>query len=172
VITRTSLFALVVLVLVLFARLLRRAFSRSWTLAGQVKATLLPSGDQAGAPAPCGTSLIARPSPPWAPMRWICGGSRLPSFRPARRNAMVFPSGDQRGALSRGPDVNARAGWLPSAGTIQIACRSPSFWASTVTRTNATCMPSGDTRGSATTRSGRSVSVMGRLDAAAPGGPG
>ncbi len=111
-----------------------RAFclARSRSLASLMNASVLPSGDQAGAETPSGTSVTWKASPPCAPIRWICGCLSLSlSFPPSsdlwsrrateRRKAIQRPSGDQRGEESCGPVVNGRAGALPSAGTIQSA---------------------------------------------------
>ncbi len=85
------------------------------------KASVLPSGDHTGEPAPWGTSVRALASPPWVEIRWICGGSPWPSFMAERVKAIREPSGDHRGEESDGPLVNERGGSLPSVGTIQRA---------------------------------------------------
>ena len=86
-----------------------------------VNAIRRPLGDHAGEAAPLARSVIARASPPVRSMRWTCAGWGLPSVSAARRKASRRPSGDQRGAVSRGPAVNGRAGADPSAGTIHSA---------------------------------------------------
>jgi len=134
-----------------------------------VKARVRPSGDHTGALAPLGKSVIARASPPARSIRWICGGCGLPSFSAARRKASRRPSGDQRGAVSRGPLVNGRGAVEPSVGTIQSAVSYPSFFLLTATRTNATSAPSGEICGSPIhTNRNRSVSVIARRSGAGP----
>src|SRR6202023_1230239 len=77
--------------------------ARSAALVSLRNANVLPSGDQAGDLAPPGRSVSCRASPPssgstnsWSP---------LPAWR---TNASRRPSGDQRGAESRGPAVSGR----------------------------------------------------------------
>ena len=70
------------------------------------------------------------------------------------------------------PLVIARGGSLPSVFAIQMAVSYASFFSSTVTRTNATCEPSGEICGSATqTNEKRSFSLMGRFSAACGNAP-
>ena len=95
-------------------------FARSLSVVVLVKAIVLPSGDQAAAPAPFGRSVSARASPPRSESRKSCDGCGLPSFSTERVNASCEPSGAQRG-FSSCPLVNARGGSLPSVGAIQIA---------------------------------------------------
>src|SRR6185369_11056955 len=89
-----------------------------------------------------------------------CGGSTRPETSGERVNIRYWPSGDHRGAPSRGPLVSCRVS--PSAvETVQIAVLYASFFSLTVTRTNATREPSGDTCGSPIqTKLKRSFSVM------------
>ena len=90
-----------------------------------------------------------------------------PSFSTARTNASLELSADHRGVLSRVPPVSRRAGSLPSLFAIQIVESYWSVFSSTDTRTNATCVPSGEICGSATqTNLKRSFSVIGRRSAA------
>src|SRR6185503_19444181 len=96
-----------------------------------------------------------------------CGGSTRPLTSGARTNARYFPSGDQRGCESRGPFVSWRVSPLAVV-TVQIAVLYPSFLSLTVTRTNTTREPSGETCGSPIqTKLKRSFSVMFRFWASA-----
>src|SRR6185369_6756151 len=96
-----------------------------------------------------------------------CGGSMRPLTSGARTKARYFPSGDQRGVESRGPLVNWRVSPLAVV-TVQIAVLYPSFLSLTVTRTNATREPSGETCGSPIqTKLNRSFSVILRFCARA-----
>src|SRR6185369_6428221 len=96
-----------------------------------------------------------------------CGGSTRPLTSGARTNARYFPSGDQRGVVSRGPLVSCRVSPLAVV-TVQIAVLYPSFLSLTVTRTKATREPSGETCGSPIqTKLNRSFSVMFRFCASA-----
>jgi hypothetical protein len=65
-----------------------------------------------------------------------------------RVNASSFPSRDQRGEASRGPFVIRRGSAPARVATDQTAVLYVSFFSSTVTRTNATCDPSGESCGS------------------------
>src|SRR6185503_21161162 len=90
-----------------------------------------------------------------------------PLISGARTKTRYFPSGDQRGVESRGPFVNWRVSPFAVA-TVQIAVLYPSFLSLTVTRTNATREPSGETCGSPIqTKLKRSFSVMFRFCAKA-----
>ena len=84
------------------------------------EAMVRPSGDHAGFPAPRGMSVTARPSPPFIGITKICGGCTS-SLSAARTKASRVPSGDHRGAVSRGPAVRRRGGSRPSESAIQIA---------------------------------------------------
>src|SRR5678815_79339 len=96
-----------------------------------------------------------------------CGGSTRPLISGARTKARYFPSGDQRGCESRGPLVSCRVSPLAVV-TVQIAVLYPSFLSLTVTRTNATREPSGETCGSPIqTKLKRSFSVILRFCASA-----
>src|SRR6185369_4425807 len=96
-----------------------------------------------------------------------CGGSTRPLTSGARTNARYFPSGDQRGVVSRGPLVSCRVSPLAVV-TVQIAVLYPSFLSLTVTRTKATREPSGESCGSPIqTKLNRSFSVMFRFCASA-----
>src|SRR6476646_12058222 len=129
-----------------------------------------PSGDHLGSLAPLGKLVKTNASPPAIASRQSCGGSGLPSFSVERVKARYFPSGDQRGEESRSPFVRRWAGSVPEVGTIQIDVLYPSFFSFTVTRTNATRLPSGETWASPTqTKSKRSFSVIRRLSAAKAG---
>src|SRR6185312_14730317 len=76
-----------------------------------------PSGDHIGAPAPSGSLVRRRDSPPPAGMIASCGFSSPRSLK----NASDVPSGAQRGAVSRfAPAVNWR-GSPPAVSTTQIA---------------------------------------------------
>ena len=66
-----------------------------------------------------------------------------------RRKASVAPSGDQRGARSRGPAVSGRGAAPPPSRPATARCRSRRVSSLTVTRTNATAFPSGEIWGSA-----------------------
>src|SRR5712691_5113757 len=100
---------------------LRACFARSSGFELLVKTIDLPSGDHFGSPAPFGRSVKTNASPPDIGRRQSCGGSFLPSFSDARRKTIHFPSGDQRGPLSRGPLVSWRGVFFPSVETTQIA---------------------------------------------------
>ena len=79
-------------------------------------ASRVESGLHRGAPAPsgcCSSVVTRRASPTSAGSRCSCG---LPSSG-ARRNAIHRPSGDQAGALSRGPSVSGRGGVAPVVST-------------------------------------------------------
>src|SRR5207247_10589595 len=80
-------------------------FARSSAVVVLVKAIVFPSGDQTAGDAPLGRSVSCCASPPVNGKRWSCA---CPSL--GRRNASVAPSGDQRGAPSRGPAVRRRGG--------------------------------------------------------------
>src|SRR5215213_11554899 len=96
-----------------------------------------------------------------------CAGSTRPLISGARTKTRYFPSGDQRGVVSRGPLVSWRVSPLAVA-TVQIAVLYPSFLSLTVVRTNATREPSGETCGSPIqTKLKRSFSVMLRFCASA-----
>src|SRR6187431_3231169 len=96
-----------------------------------------------------------------------CGGSTRPLTSGARTKTRYFPSGDQRGCVSRGPFVSWRVSPFAVA-TVQIAVLYPSFLSLTVVRTNATREPSGETCGSPIqTKLKRSFSVMLRFCASA-----
>ena len=82
-------------------------------------ATLLPSGDQAGAPAPFGREVTGHASPPCAGSTYSCGGCGCPPSSSERVKTSLRPFGDQRGLASRGPPVS-RAGGSPRVETIQI----------------------------------------------------
>src|SRR4051794_37978894 len=83
-------------------------------------AIVRPSGDQAGLPAPRAISVTARPSPPSIGITWIWGGWTRPSLSAARTKASCVPSGDHRGAVSRGPAVSRRGRSRPSVSATQI----------------------------------------------------
>src|SRR3954462_1149669 len=112
-----------------------------------VNAIVFPSGDQAIDSTERDSEVSACGSPPLIDSRKPCDSVGFPFFSPTRRNASVFPSGDQRGAESRGPFVRRR-GSPPAIGTDQSDVAYRSSFSSTVTRTNATCEPSGERRGS------------------------
>jgi hypothetical protein len=66
-----------------------------------------------------------------------------------RSKAIRVPSGDQRGEASRFvPAVSRRGSVEPSIGSVQIALVYRFSSRSTPITTNATIVPSGDTRGS------------------------
>ncbi len=96
-------------------------FSSSSSFVPLAKAMVLPSGDQAGEPAPPGRSVSATASPPWVEMSESCGAFFPSPFGAARTKTTRVPSGDQRGELSPGPLVNGRGASLPSVGAIQRA---------------------------------------------------
>src|SRR5207237_7083556 len=87
-----------------------------------VNAIVFPSGDHAIDSTERAIDVSARGSPPLIDSRKIWVSDGLPSFSPARRNASVSPSGDQRGAESRGPFV-MRRGSPPADGTDQSDVR-------------------------------------------------
>src|SRR5213076_2013094 len=89
-------------------------FARSSAVVVLVKAIVFPSGDHAAGDAPLGRSVSCCASPPDNGRRWSCA---CPSL--GRRQASVAPSGDQRGAPSRGPAVRRRGGDVPSVDTTQ-----------------------------------------------------
>jgi hypothetical protein len=91
-----------------------RASSMSLSVVPLANAIRLPSGDQTAAPAPRGRSVRRRGSPPAIESRWIWGRAFSSA---ARVKATVRPSGDQRGAASRGPVVRRRGWEAPDAGT-------------------------------------------------------
>ena len=131
-----------------------------------VNAICFPFGDQAIDSTDFGIDVSARGSPPFIDSNSICACCGFPSFSFVRRNASVFPSGDHRGAVSRGPFVIER-GVPPFDDTLQIDVRYFSPFSSTVTRTNAICDPSGDSCGSPIhVNLKRSFSVMLRANAA------
>src|SRR5262249_30836704 len=108
--TRTSLF--------LEALLLVPGATLSSGSVDDVTAMRLPSGDHTGADAPFARCVSGRASPPSMGMSHTCATSGRSSFTVERVNAIVFPSGDQRGAVSNGPDENG-CGWLlPSVRTM------------------------------------------------------
>src|SRR6185369_13101200 len=123
------------------------ARATSSALAALKNAIVLPSGDHFGPAAPFAILVNGHASPPFVGRMKICGGSGLPSFSIDRVNARDFPSGDQRGELSCLPDVNARTE-PPAVEATQMDVSYPVFLSSTVTRTNATCEPSGEICGS------------------------
>ena len=75
-------------------------FARSSAFVSLVNAMFLPSGAQTGLPAPLGSSVKTKESPPAIGSIASCGGSGLPSFSVERRNSKNFPSRDQRGVVS------------------------------------------------------------------------
>src|SRR5262249_8044125 len=82
----------------------------------------------------------------------------------ARTNATRLPSGDQRGPVSRMPDVSRRGASSPLAGTAEIDDSYRFSFSFTATRPHATVEPSGDSCGSAIhVNLKRSFSVMKRL---------
>src|SRR5437762_2322508 len=127
-------------------------------------AICLPFGDQAIDSTAFGIDVIACGSPPPIESKKICAGCGLLSLSIERMNASVFPSGDQRGDESRGPFVSCRSGDPLFVADDQIEVRYFSPLSSTVTRTNATCEPSGESSGSPIQlKRSRSFSVMGRF---------
>ena len=105
----------------------------------------------------------------------------MPSFSTARAKTSRFPSGDQRGVVSRMPDVSRRpsAGARraepvdgpdavpPAAGTAKTDVSYRLSFSFTVTRTNATVAPSGEICGSAIhVNLNKSFSVMKRFPCA------
>src|ERR1700730_6430268 len=74
--------------------------ARSSAFVPLVNAIVLPSGDQAGLPAPFGRSVNENESPPAIGKIDNWAGSGLPSFSAARTKSRYFPSGDQRGVES------------------------------------------------------------------------
>src|ERR1700676_4187451 len=155
-----------VLVALLFAEsLLRRAFSMSSKVVELRNAMRLLSGDQTGPDAPFGRSVMIQASPPASESIAICGGLGFPvsSLSPPRTKAMRLPSGDQRGCASCLPFVIRTGVSLPDVATIQMEVSYPVRFSSTLTRVNATRVPSGESCGLATqTKSKRSFSVMAR----------
>src|SRR3954452_2183537 len=105
-------------------------------------------------------------SPPSKRRIQICDGCGLPSLSIERVKASSLPSRDQRGDASRGPFVIRRGSAPARVATDQMAVLYVSFFSSTVTRTNATCEPSGESCGSPIQLNlNRSFSVMLRAEA-------
>ena len=90
---------------------------RSAAVVVLLKAIVRPSGDHTGLVAPRGRSVSACASPPDNGSTCTCGSDGPSFFSTTRTNASAFPSGDQRGEVSRVPDVSGRGGWPPAAGT-------------------------------------------------------
>src|SRR5688500_7880826 len=138
-------------------------FASSSDVAPFANAIIFPSGDHCGLPAPRGRVVNCHASPPSSEIMNNCGDSGRPSFSGTRTKARCVPSGDQRGEVSRVPPVSCFVSPF-AVETIQIAVLYPSFRSLTVTFTNATRDPSGDTCGSAIQlKLNRSLSVMFRF---------
>src|SRR5205807_3803956 len=138
-------------------------FANSSVVAPLLNAIIFPSGDHCWPPAPRGNEVNCHASPPCIDIMNNCGASGRPSFSGTRTKQMYWPSGDQRGEVSLGPAVSWRDSPL-AVDTVQIAVSYPSFFAFTVTRTNAIRDPSGVTCGSAIhTKLNKSFSVMFRF---------
>src|SRR5687767_12309444 len=91
--------------------------SRSFAEVVLVKARVLPSGDQMGLPAPRGSFVTWRASPPLIDSTNTWPGCGRPPSSGDRTNASALPSGAQRGDASRGPVVSLRGSLPPAAGT-------------------------------------------------------
>src|SRR3954447_22541952 len=131
-----------------------------------VNAIVFDEGDQAIDSTDLAIDVKTCGSPPSKRRIQICDGCGLPSLSMERVNASSLPSRDQRGDASRGPFVIRRGSAPARVATDQIAVLYVSFFSSTVTRTNATCEPSGESCGSPIQLNlNRSFSVMLRAEA-------
>src|SRR6266403_858924 len=114
---------------------LRCSFSISSGVVELKKAMRLLSGDQTGAAAPLGRSVMMRASPPASDRIAICAGRGLPlsSFSPPRTNAMYLPSDDQRACTSCLPLVRRTGVSFPEVATTQIEVSYPVRFSSVTT---------------------------------------
>src|SRR3954470_5152432 len=142
--------------------------SRSSGFVVAVKAMVFDDGDQAIDSTDFAIDVSTCGSPPSKRRIQICDGCGLPSLSLERVKASNLPSRDQRGEASRGPLVMRRGSAPARVATDQTAVLYVSFFSSTVTRTKATCEPSGESCGSPIQLNlKRSFSVMLRADAEA-----
>src|SRR3989442_7780128 len=114
-----------------------------------------PSGDHCTLSTSTGKSVTCRASPPAVSI--VHTWDEPPR---SETNAIVLPSGDQRGAVSEARALVSRRGSPPSIGTIQRFGKFLFASASYTRRVNTTRPPSGEGCGDAS----RSIAIMSRTE--------